>query len=120
MGLRRTRFRRWLCVVWAVLVMIGAAPVGEAGPWRDAEAHAPAVASLGATPCADDCEAECQDAGCHGATHHCGCCAPAARVAPTMAGLVHPARLPGEPPIAEASLRPPDHAASPPRQPPRA
>jgi hypothetical protein len=110
------RLRRWVQVLLVVVSIAGLSPLAAATEILLADAHpAEAVASW----CIDDCEEGCTKSGCHGAVHHCRCCAPAPYVPPSDgldslndggdAGRLQPLAL----------RRPPERAQPPPRQPPR-
>ncbi|MCK6507960.1 hypothetical protein L6R53_32100 [Myxococcota bacterium] len=103
------------------VIVAGLPPVAEAVDLLLGQARAVEVAAVACQDgCDDDCGEGCQDAGCHGDLHHCGCCATTTGVAPPAAWS--PSGLPGtrdrHGPVA---LRgPPDRAPPPPWQPPRA
>lgn len=112
-----TRLRRWLGMLVVTLSVAGLTSLGEAAEALLAEAHpAPKLA----VSCDDTCDEGCEDAGCHGDQHHCGCCASLAGVAPPAAWSPRALCATRDRPGPLALLGPPERAGPPPWQPPRA
>lgn len=111
LGARLRRSLHTLLVAFSILGLLplaeGVDLVGGGGP-------------VLTSACEDRCDEGCDDAGCHGDLHHCGCCGPMARIAPAPAWTpsgVRDDRDRHRP----LSLRvPPERALPPPWQPPRA
>lgn len=59
-----------------LLVGLAVAGLTPAGALLDAmhEVISAPDEHLAGVGCASDCEDDCEQAGCHGAVHHCGCC----------------------------------------------
>ena len=112
----RARFRRWLRVLLVTLSVVGLTPLAEAVDLVLTETHS---AEIAAAACGEDCSDGCDDAGCHGDMHHCGCCAPMPRIASDSALVVH---LPVDAPTWRLyrARAPPSEGEAPPRQPPKA
>jgi hypothetical protein len=111
------RARRWLRVLLVMLSVAGLTPLAEAVDLLLTETHS---AEIAAASCGEDCGEGCADAGCHGDMHHCGCCAPMPRVAPSPAWTPSGLRGSRDRLRPLALLGPPERAPPPPWQPPRA
>lgn len=107
----------WRRRVAALLVAFALLPVGELAEGAELAAQSrPVIALSVESGCASDCAEACRKAGCHGAVHHCGCCAPTPRLAATAAlpvlgstaGVIDPPEQDRVPPtIGEAPPLPP-------------
>lgn len=112
------RARRWLRMLLVILSVAGLTPLAEAVDLLLTETHSAEIAAAAA--CGEDCGEGCDDAGCHGDMHHCGCCAPMPRVAPSPAWTPSGLRGSRDRLRPLALLGPPERAPPPPWQPPRA
>ena len=114
------RLRRWLRLLVVIFAVVGLAPAAEAADAMATAFGTHAVVEASNDGCTTDCDDGCDRAGCHGSVHHCGCCAPLARIQPSSPDF--PTR--GENvPQRWMSLReriPPAAGEAPPRRPPKA
>ena len=111
------RLRGWLRAAALVAVALNLAPLAEtldvavhaaAGTQGSVEVHGSGGthSSGEAGICSGDCQSGCEDAGCHGDLHHCGCCVPQPRGAPASGWRLNP-------PSASGTVQP-EQASGPP------
>lgn len=114
------RLRRWLRLLMVLFAVIGLTPLAVAAEAMATAFGAQAVVEAACDGCATESDDGCDRAGCHGGIHHCGCCAPLARIPPSSPDL--PTRGGGVPQrwasIGEHIV--PAVGEAPPRRPPKA